>query len=287
MNRYQNLRRIQGLDPERDHHEIYRTMVLVEFRWDMLLGLQLAFYRTYGVPSISRLLDQAGELTERPRKRAIDTALLMLELVDNGFSHPRGREVVRRLNRIHQHYEITNADFLYVLGTLIFVPTRWLERYGWRSVCCHERTATYAFYRELGRRMGIRDIPSSYQAFEAFFDAFEHEHFRPTQASRRLMHASRELLVGRFPGPRTPLAEGLADALLDDRLREAAGVDPPPSPIRVSLHLAFKIRARVLRFMPPRREPAGSEGVRYGIRTASIYPRGYRVSDLGPTEPRR
>jgi hypothetical protein len=32
--------------------------------------------------------------------------------------------------------------------------------------------ATYWFYQELGRQMGIQDIPPSYQAFERWFDAF-------------------------------------------------------------------------------------------------------------------
>jgi hypothetical protein len=74
MNRYTNLRRIQQLDPRRDCHEIYRTMILVDFGgWDTLMGLQLAFYSTYGVPAIAALLDQAGELLARPRKRALDT----------------------------------------------------------------------------------------------------------------------------------------------------------------------------------------------------------------------
>jgi hypothetical protein len=92
MNRYTNLHRIQQLDPRRDCHEIYRTMILVDFGgWDTLMGLQLAFYSTYGVPAIAALLDQAGELLARPRKRALDTALLMLELVDTGSPIPRGR----------------------------------------------------------------------------------------------------------------------------------------------------------------------------------------------------
>jgi hypothetical protein len=282
MRRNANLLRIQRLDPERDYHRIYRAMALVEFPWDMRMALQLAFLRTFAVPSISGLLDQAGEITHRTHKRALDTALLMFELIDHGFAHPRGREVVRRLNRIHQRYEIANRDYLYVLGALVVVPTRWLERYGWRPVCCHERTATYVFYRQLGRRMGIRDIPPTYEAFEVFFDAFERERFRRTEAGQRLMRANRGLLVGRFSGPLRPLAGGLADALLDERLRQAVGVDPAPWPIRAALRVGLKTRARVLRLLPPQPERAPSEGSRYGINTAALYPDGYEISKLGP-----
>jgi hypothetical protein len=282
MTRNANLLRIQRLDPERDYHQIYRTLALVEFPWDMRMALQLAFLRTFAVPSISGLLDRAGQITHRTHKRALDTALLMFELIDHGFAHPRGRDAVRRLNRIHQQYDIANHDYLYVLGTLVLVPTRWLERYGWRPICCHERTATYVFYRELGRRMGIRDIPPSYEAFEVFFDVFERERFRRTEAGQRLMRANRSLLVARFSGPLAPLAGGLADALLDEPFRRAVGVDPAPWPIRAALLVGLKTRARVLRLLPPQPGRAPTDGIRYGIKTSAVYPEGYEISQLGP-----
>jgi hypothetical protein len=290
MNRYSNLHRIRRLNPEQDSHEIYRTAILVEFQgvWEALTGLQLAFYSTYGVPAIARQLDHAGELVARPRKRALDTALLMLELVDHGFSHPRGQQVVQRLRRIHGRYEIDNADYLYVLGALTVVPTRWLERYGWRKPCCHERAAAYWFWRQLGQRLGVHDIPPTYQAFEQWFDAFERDHLRLTPAGRRLMQASKALLVGRFPRPLAPLAGALADSLLHERLQGAAGISAPPRPIRVALHRTLRTRARLLglRLLPARHEPVQAQGRRYGIPVARVYPGGsYRVVDLGPPDP--
>jgi hypothetical protein len=290
MNRYGNLHRIQQLDPEQDSHEIYRTTILVEFRgvWDALMGLQLAFYSTYGVPAIARQLDHAGELIGRPRKRALDTALLLLELVDHGFSHPQGQQVVQRLRQIHGRYEIDNADYLYVLGALMVVPTRWLERYGWRKLCCHERAATYWFWRELGQQLGIQHIPPTYQAFEQWFDAFERDHLRLTAAGRHLMQASRALLVGRFPRPLAPVAGALADTLLHERLQGAVGISTPPRPIRVALHRTLRMRARLLglRLLPARRQPVEAQGYRYGIAITTVYPSGsYRVTDLGPPDP--
>lgn len=286
MSRYVNLHRIQRLDPERDYHEIYRTMILVDFGgWDALMGLQLAFHRTYGVPAIAALLEQAGDLIGRPRKRAIDTALLMLELVDHGFADPRGQQVVRRLNRIHRRYDIANSDYLYVLGALVVVPVRWLERYGWRAISWQERAATYWFYRELGQQMGIYNIPPGYQAFEQWFDAFERTQVRATPASRRLMQASRELLVGRFPRPLAPLAGALADALLDDRLREAVGIGTPPWPIRAGLHRTLRIRGRLLRLRPARQGAVEADGRKYGVPFQGLYPHGYTVADLGPPDP--
>ncbi len=284
--RYENLGRIRQLDPEQDYHQIYRSLVLVDFRsrWDALIGLQFAFYRTFGSPPIAQVLDESGELIHRYLKRGVDTALLMYELIDHGFHHPRGRQVVRRLNRIHQPHHIDNADYLYVLGALLFAPIRWLERYGWRPLCCHERAAAYIFYRELGRRMGIKDIPPSYEAFEAVFDAYERDHFADSEAGRRLMRASREAFVGYFPAVLAPFAGAYTDALLDERLREAVGVSRPPLLVRISLHLILTARARILGVMPFRREPVKSDQDKYGFPIGEVYPSGYEISQLGPLE---
>ena len=286
--RYENLDRIRQLDPERDYHQIYRSLVLVDFRsrWDALMGLQFAFYRTFGSPPIAQLLHESGELIHRYLKRGVDTALLMYELIDHGFHHPRGRQVVRRLNRIHQQHDIDNAEYLYVLGALLFTPIRWLERYGWRPVCCHERIAAYTFYRELGRRMGIKDIPPSYEAFEAVFDAYERDHFAYSEAGRRLMRASREAFVGYFPAILAPFAGAYTDALLDDRLRQTVGVSRPPLLVRASLHLLLTARARMLGVMPYRREPVESDQNKYGFPIGDVYPSGYEISQLGPLEVR-
>jgi len=211
----------------------------------------------------------------------------MLELVDHGFADPQGQKVVQRLRRIHGRYQIANADYPYVLSALMVVPTRWLQRYGWRKVCCHEQAAAYWFYRELGQQLGIQHIPPSYQAVEQWFVAFEGDQLRLTPAGRRLMQASRVLLVGRFPRPLAPLAGALADVLLHDRLRGAVGIEAPPRPIRAALHLTLRMRARLLGLglLPARREPVEAQGRKYGVPYRKVYPQGYTVADLGPADP--
>jgi hypothetical protein len=77
----------------------------------------------------------------------------MFEIVLHGFDHPRGRAAVRRMNQLHRPFRhVAAEEFGYVLACLTVVPLRWLDRYGWRRPCCHERSATYHFYRELGSR---------------------------------------------------------------------------------------------------------------------------------------
>jgi hypothetical protein len=108
------------------------------------MGLLLAFWRTFAIPSIAQLLDATGETTQRTARRTDDTGILMFELIDHGFDHPRGRTAVRRLNHLHRRYPISNDDYRYVLGTFIVIGLRWIDRHGWRPLHTVERQAIYA-----------------------------------------------------------------------------------------------------------------------------------------------
>ncbi|WP_050592828.1 oxygenase MpaB family protein [Salinispora pacifica] len=276
--RQANLTRIRTLDPKHDWLDIYQIMLRLEFPWDMKLGLNLAFNRSFSIPAIAAVHTATGELTERTQKRVDDTRPVMYEMVLNGFDQPRGREALRRVNQIHRPYDIPNEDYLYVLGCLVVIPTRWLQRYGWRRPCCHERRATHLFYRELGRHMGITDIPGTYEEFETWFDAYDAAHLTPNDDAAAIERATRSLLLGRVPRPLAPLGDGLVSAMYDERLRRATRVDAPTWPVRAGLHVALTLRARLQRWLgAPPKTPLFAAGIR-----TKTYPDAYEISELGP-----
>jgi hypothetical protein len=274
-NRYTRLQELRRLDPERDHHAIYRASALYEFPFDTRLGLLLAFWRTFAVPSIAELLDDTGETTKRTRKRADDTGILMFELIDHGPDDARGRTAIRRLNQIHRRFAITNEEYLYVLGTFIFVPTRWIDRHGWRPLCCHERAASFHFYRELGRRMNIKEIPASYADFQTFFDDFERARFGYSPAGARLILATKDLLAT-LPAPLVPAGRALADALLDPTVRHATGVAEPTRLTTTALRAALAARGWWLRHQRPRQLSRFADGI-----DTRTYPDGYDLAEVG------
>jgi hypothetical protein len=278
MGRHDRSRHIETLDPERDFREIHQLTSSYEFPWDTARALELALYRTFCDPGIARVLDASGEFRHRPQKRYDDTALLLGEIFEHGVDSVRGRSALRRVNRMHAaHSAITNEQMLYVLSTFVFVPIRWLDRFGWRPMTRTERLGTFYAYRELGRHMGIRDIPSSYDEFEAFHDHYEQVHFRYDDANRRTGEATRELFVSWFPWLPGSLVRASVTALLDDRMREAFGFEPPPTWLTAVVESGLRMRARAVRLMPPRRRaffPRMSRLVRG-------YPKGYRVEELG------
>ncbi|WP_328743151.1 DUF2236 domain-containing protein [Streptomyces caniferus] len=276
MRRYDWLREIRRLDPERDFLRIYRIIATHEFPWDFTRALELALYRTYAVPSIGRLLAETAELTGRTQKRYDDTALLLDAVVEHGFDGEDGRTAIRRINQMHRSYDISNEDMRYVLCTFVVMPKRWLDAYGWRRLTAHEQQAVAVYYRTLGRHMGITELPQTYEDFERCLDAYEEAHFGWDEGARRVSDATLDLMAGWY-GPLAPVVRGASMALLDDSLLAAFRYEHPRPVVRKTVRTALKLRAKAVRLLPPRRTP------HYARQNPEIkgYPNGFRVADLG------
>ncbi|KNE81286.1 MULTISPECIES: oxygenase MpaB family protein [Streptomyces] len=277
MKRYDRLREILQLDPERDFLRIYRLMAAYEFPWDITRALELALYRTYAVPRIGGLLARTGEFTDRPQKRYDDTALLLDAVMEHGFDSEDGRTALRRINRMHRSYDIGNDDMRYVLSTFVVVPKRWIDAYGWRRLTEHELRAMVAYYRTLGRHMGIQDIPETYAGFERCLDSYEAAHFAWDEGARRVSDATLGLMASWYPAPLAPLARGASMALLDDSLLRAFRYAPPKPAVRAAVRGALRLRGRAVRLLPPRGKP------HYARQNPQIkgYRDGYRLAELG------
>src|SRR5437868_6357972 len=174
MRRPSILDEILGLDPLRDHQRIVFLSTCFEFPFDTTRSLEFALFRTFCVPSISALLDRTGEFARRAQKRYDDTDLIVSALLEWGYESDRGKAALRRMNQLHGRFAIANEDFLYVLSTFVFEPIRWNARFGWRVFCEQERLALFYFWREVGRRMNMKDLPADYESFEQFNRKYEH-----------------------------------------------------------------------------------------------------------------
>ena len=278
MARFANLRRITSLDPVADHEEIMRISAGLEFPWDYQKSLELALFRTYCVPAISGLLERTGEFERRPQKRYDDTAVLMAELVEHGYDSPRGREALRVVNRQHGRYTISNSDMLYVLSTFIYDPIDWISRYGWRPLSRNEQLAAFHFYRAVGTRMGIRDIPADFSAFRTFKADYEESHFVFAPSNHRIGQYTLDLFCSWYPSVLSPVVSRAVIAMLDPLMVRAFGFSAPPRWVGALGRLALRSRAQVVRRMPVRRS---LKLTRARNRTYPGYPDGYRPSDLG------
>jgi len=269
--------RTDHLDPVADARQIVFALTAWDFPWDVEKALEFALFRTYAVPSISGLLVRTGEFETRTRKRYDDTELILSEIVEHGPDHARGAAALDRMNRMHGRFRIANDDFLYVLSTFVFEPMRWIDRFGWRRLTAQERLASFAYYRDLGRRMGIRDIPDDIAIFETFNRRYEADRFALADSNGRIGRATRDLLLGIYlPRWLIPLGRPVTHAMMDPPLLAAMGFRPAPRWLQWLVPAALRARARIVRVLPKRRRPYLQTRVR-----RPTYPDGYRIAELG------
>jgi ER-bound oxygenase mpaB/B'/Rubber oxygenase, catalytic domain len=279
IHRFANFDEIRRLDPERDCQRIMHLLFGYEFPWDSIRALEIALYRTYCVPGISGLLDRTGEFYRAAQRRYDDTAILIAEICEWGYESGRGRQALERINWAHGHFKIANDDFLYVLSTFIFEPVKWIDAFGWRRLCDTERHAYYYFWREVGARMGIRDIPGSYGAFAQWSADFERAQFRYAESNRKIGTATRDLFASWAPHIAAPLVHYGIYALLDDAMIEAFGFPRPLPGSRSLIRGALKARGSLVRWLPPRRKPRFFTDIRN-----RTHPEGYDIARLGPAQ---
>jgi hypothetical protein len=274
--RYAVLDQILALDAERDHQRIVFLVGSYEFPWDIEQALSLALFRTFAVPSISALLDKTQQFAQHGQRRYDDTSLLLAEISEHGYDSERGRAVLRRMNTLHHRYDISNDEYLYVLSTFVFELERWNDQYGWRITTPHERLANFYFWREIGRRMNIHDIPDDLDSFRAFSQAYERAHFRYAPSNARVGEATVRIFLSWLPPIIRPLAREAVYTLLDDPLREAFGFPKPSSAIRATVAAALRLRGQALRLLPPRRVPFS-----YTALPTRTHGQSYKIDDLG------
>src|SRR5437660_6720423 len=184
FSRYAVLHMIQRLEPERDHQRIVFLSSCHDFPFDTTRSLEFALFRTFCVPSISTLLDRTGEFRQRSQKRYDDTDIIVSELMEWGYDSNRGKRALRRMNQLHGRFAIANEDFLYVLSTFVYEPIRWNQRFGWRPLTEQEKLAGFHFWRVIGRRMNIRAIPETFEAFERYNVEYERREPRYAASNR-------------------------------------------------------------------------------------------------------
>jgi hypothetical protein len=278
MREQQVLKKLESLDPEKDTLEIVRLIANYDFVWDTARSLEFALFRTFAVPSIGNLLAATHEFEKRPQKRYDDTDLILSEMMEHGYDSERGREAIRRMNRIHGHFNITNDDFLYVLSTFVIEPYRWNQRFGYRKSGQKELDTSYIFWREVGGRMNIKDIPAGFWELKKFNEEYEAKHFAFTEGSRKVADSTLNLFLGWYvPKFMFPLARLVLFCFMDDALLNAFHYPKPPALLKAIVNGIMQTRNVFMRIIPLRTKPV----LRTKREPILSYPHGYEVKNLG------
>ncbi|KAJ7736736.1 hypothetical protein DFH07DRAFT_753360 [Mycena maculata] len=219
-----------------------QEVVQLSFTYDypklLTSALSFALFKTYAIPTISKLLAETKQLGSQAlvARRYTDTEILIATWIAcplNGHStcadpgapadDPRASIALARTNWLHSKYKISNEDFLYTLGLFMFEPATWAARYGWRALSPLERYASFVYWVEIGRKMNIQGIPDTAEEFQTWLRAYEEEYMIPAQSNHDVAkHTMNELL---FAVPKSfglrPFCEGIIRSLLEDRVRIA------------------------------------------------------------------
>jgi mpaB/rubber oxygenase-like protein len=139
------------------------------FPWDYNLGYSFAFITDFVIPASPRLWPVPG-VRPHSMKRYDDTMLFPFGAHRHGLETSTERAAIRKLNKIHGHYNISNTDYRHILAGHLVSAIDWINAYGWRTLSKHEERALLRTHIRLGELMGIKDIPQTYDEFKQWLE---------------------------------------------------------------------------------------------------------------------
>jgi hypothetical protein len=262
-----------------DLYGIYRTMVLFDFKSEIHSGFFVSYYRNFAIPSTARTLAATGEMQSRPMKRVYDTSIVIHEIIANGFEHERSRAMIELLRKVHKGVPGTPEDFVYVLMTLLVLPLRYVEQHGWRRLTDLEKRSATAFYAELGRRMGLEGVPTTFEDAARFLDSYEARYLGPSTEGAMLFDATVAAFESRIPMRLRRFTPTILALMMDKpEVAVALGLKPAPAVLRVPFNAVLQFRALKARLRPLPTEPIFVPGKMNVV----AYPDGYTLDQIGP-----
>ena len=228
---------------DKDAMRIQQIIGELEFPFTFEKALQFALFRTYGIPTISKLLCATSQFSEPSTacKRYSDTGLLINEFMGHEPTSERTREAIGRMNYIHSGYQksgkILDDDMLYTLALFACEPVCWINKYEWRRLEDFEVCALGTFWKSVGDAMGIsweqlrsgtggkegswRDGLEWWEEICEWSQAYERVKMVPAETNRKTAEETTRILLWTIPGPLKGVGRHLVSALMDDRLRKA------------------------------------------------------------------
>ena len=221
---------------------IQSNLAEYDFPFTFEKAMQFALFKTYGIPSISKLLVETGLLSESrtATKRYADTRVLIGDFLSYHPKSPRATEALSRMNFIHSMYiksgKISGNDMLYTLSLFALEPGRWIDRWEWRTLEPFERAAMGTLWKGIGDAMGISydklksggpdgagwvDGLQWQEELEEWSRAYEKEHMLPHEDNFKTAEKTTAILLWGVPSWGQPFGKKIVCTLMDDRLRTA------------------------------------------------------------------
>ena len=251
---------------DNDAQLIQCSTAQLEFPFTFEKAIQFALFRTYGIPSISKLLVETSQFSnvDTACKRYADTGLLISEFMAHAPTNQRALEGITRMNQIHSGYQkagkISNDDMLYTLSLFAVEPVRWVDKYEWRKLTDTEKCAIGTFWMSIGNAMRI-DYGNLKSSANGFVDGlqwleeitewsqkYEESHMIPDQNNKTTADETTKILLWTLPRFMKQAGVHTVSALMDNRLRTAMMYETPPPIYFFLINTIFDIRKILLRY---------------------------------------
>ena len=202
-------------------------------------------YQAFAIPGISKVSVAAKEMVSRVGKRYADTTVLVGEFLVNDIDSERACIAINRMNWIHSRYgsKIKMDQMVYTLCLLTCEALQWIDRYDWRQTTALEKHASWVFWNEVGKRMGLTDVPESFEACADFIEAFEKRQMEPSEDNAVIAQGVFALYASTVPAFLAPIVRTVLIAFMDTRLSGAFKLATPPTNLARSF-LCFLLALR-------------------------------------------
>ncbi len=248
-------RELYQLDPDKDYARI--MSMVAQFQMDeFTLNFLVTLLNSYVVKPAHMAETQVftNKAIRRPNQRMQDALNFFWIWYVHGPNAPETIKSVNRLNRIHgavakhlpQHFEDSD-DFIYVLGRLVVLQDRLLQKLGLGGMNPRLKLAQFNFAKDLSRHFrhqgdrGLEPFPETLPALEVFVDQWERKNhvYSPVQTDlvNALIHAFGERW---FPRPLHRLGRWLATYSMEDDFLEHVRILPLRGVPRWLAHVLLK-----------------------------------------------
>ncbi|OAL26642.1 hypothetical protein AYO20_09983 [Fonsecaea nubica] len=237
-------------------HKIMHLSMLYDCPFIFAFSGQFSLLKTFAIASGTELLAKTRQLSACPNvgRRINDTALITTEFVVGSMDSERGSRALAKMNWIHRQYgdKITQPEMLHTLGVNIMEGIRWVNTYEWRKLTYLEQVAMFVYWKEVGNRMGIKDIPPTLEKLAEWTEKYEQTAMVYSDNNRKCADVSVDFFLKHVSPPLRGFFRKVMMALLEERTRNALGYPAASRAIEIFVYRFFRLRAFVVRnlFLP-------------------------------------
>ncbi|WP_280495861.1 hypothetical protein [Nocardia asiatica] len=254
---------IERLDPAVDSERIVRlTSCQLAPRSLLVVHLfyTVGFVRFAGPPASAVSVDRGGTgmLYEQGVRRADETMFHLFSWIDDGVSSPatgKSLDYVRNWHSsVARSWSMPLHTFQHSAAVFTLLYDRLLRQVaGAPGLSAEQRHAQLVHWREVSERLGVADIPQTWQDMEEFLESYEHgPEFAFSEAGHRLANALIDQFATRwFPPPLRWFGRWLALALSEEHVIRTLEIPLPPAAFSYTVRYLTRVAVFAIRYALP------------------------------------